>query len=660
MNKYGLGKSGKSGLVWGYALFLLVLTLCSLGVVTQATALAAQYHPALGRPVYRDFYWPWQVLVWWYTLPGSHPYITPRIFQGQMFFVLPQVGVFTLWLLFSAKPRGKSDLHGSAHWAGEKDIRAAGLLNGKGVYVGAFDSNGHRKYLRHDGPEHLMAFAPTRSGKGVGLVLPTLLSWPGSTIVLDIKGENWALTAGWRRKQGQKVLRFDPSDISGCSACFNPLAEIRLDGPRAIPDAQNIANMIVDSRGHGLKDYWNKAAFSFLGGALLHCMVMTLHRENRCATLNDLSRMMADPDCYMSQLFDQMLETDHGEILQAHYGTAAEDGQAVTGFIQSAAREMQNKAANEQSGVVSTAVSNLALYRDPVVANTTSRSDFTIHDLMHHDQPVSLYLVVRPSDIDRLQPLIRLILNIILRHLTEDMRFADGRSVANYRHRLLLMLDEFTALGKLEIFERSLAFMAGYGIKSYIIVQDLTQLQGTYGKEESIMSNCHLRMAFAPNKVETARVLSDMTGKATVVHRKTSVSGSRSGHLGRANVSIQETARPLLTPDECMRLPGAEKDGRGRIKSAGSMLIFPAGFPPVLGKQILYFQDPEFSRRSRMAAPETSDAIAPGSIPVQQMKEPVSKDLPDDLADDLETRLAQAFASGPRSETSGEEPHETR
>jgi type IV secretion system protein VirD4 len=660
VNKYGLGARKKSWALWGYALFFLGVVLCSLSVVTQATAQAALYHPALGKPFYRLYYWPWQVLVWWYTLPSSHPYISPQIVKGQMTFVLPQVAVIGFWLLFVVKPRGKDDLHGSARWAGEKDVKAAGLFDGKGVYVGAFDCAGQRRYLRHNGPEHLMAFAPTRSGKGVGLVLPTLLSWPESTIVLDIKGENWALTSGWRKKEGQNVFKFDPTDISGTSARFNPLEEIRIDGPRAIPDTQNVANMIVDSRGKGLKDYWNKAAFSFLGGALLHCLVMTRQRHGRCATLHDLSLMMADPDCYMSQLFDEMIETDHVAILQGLFSMNEEDAVAIREFVQSAAREMQNKAANELSGVVSTAVSNLALYRDPVVAKATAHSDFSIHDLMFHEKPVSLYLVVRPSDIDRLQPLIRLIINTILRKLTEDMQFADGRSVAGYKHRLLLMLDEFTSLGRLEIFERALAFMAGYGIKSYIIVQDLAQLQAAYGKEESIMSNCHLRMAFAPNKLETAKVLSGMTGQTTVVHKRTSISGNRAGHLGRANVSIQETARPLLTPDECMRLPGAIKDSRGRIKGAGDMLIFPAGFPPILGKQILYFQDPTFGKRARISAPEGSDCLTPQTSQAPQIHRTPQADVSvsqTPLEDDISRKFSEELRKQTRPDEGSDETH---
>lgn len=261
------------------------------------------------------------------------------------------------------------------------------------------------------------------------------------------------------------------------------------------------------------------------------------------------------------------------------------------------------------SGVLSTVLSNLALYRDPIVALNTSRCDFRIRDLMHQDTPVSLYLVLSPNDLDRLQPLIRLIVNLAMRRMTEKMEFEGGQTKATYKHKLLLLLDEFTSLGKLEIMERALAFCAGYGVKVMIIVQDLTQLQGAYGKEESIMSNCHIRAAFAPNKIETARVLSDMAGKTTVVEHKTSFSGSSMGHMKNSSISVSETARPLLTPDEVLCLPGLVKDARGKVIEGGAMLIFVAGMPCIMGKQMLFFQNPTFAPRARIVAPGCSDRI---------------------------------------------------
>jgi type IV secretion system protein VirD4 len=228
---------------------------------------------------------------------------------------------------------------------------------------------------------------------------------------------------------------------------------------------------------------------------------------------------------------------------------------------------------------------------------------------MNHDKPVNLYLVVAPGEIERLRPLIRIIITQLINRQTAKMEFADGTSKAGYKHRLLLMLDEMTSLGKIKILEEALAYMAGYGLKAYLIVQDLVQLNNKYGKENAILGNCHVKIAYAPNNPDTAKILSEMAGKATVVEEKTSLSGSRTGMLKNASVSISETARPLLTQDECSRLPAPEKDAAGRIIKPGHMLIFTAGQSPVYGMQILYFLDPVFSARSRMPAPARSDVI---------------------------------------------------
>ena len=470
-------------------------------------------------------------------------------------------------------------------------------------------------YLRHNGPEHILVFAPTRSGKGVGLILPTLLAWEGSSIVLDIKGENWALTAGWRKSQDQVVLRFDPSDPSGASAAFNPLEELRLDTMMAIPDVQNMAAMLVDPNGKGLEDHWSKAAFAMLAGAILHCAIMVRHSQGNTATLYDLSCMLADESRTIKDLFKEMVETPHAKLLQEIFpGAEGPDfGVKAHIFIASSAREMLNKAENEASGVVSTALTNLALYRDPVVALNTGHCDFRIHDLMNHEKPVNLYLVISPADIDRMRPLLRLMVDMIVRRICAKMEFADGSSKAGYKHRLLLLLDEFTSLGKLPIMEKALAYIAGYGGKVYIIVQDITQLNGVYGKENALMANCHVRIAYAPNTIETAKTLSDMTGKTTVVEEKVSLSGSRTGHMKNASVNVTETARPLLTPDECMRLPGPEKDSQSRVIKPGDMLIFTAGQSPIYGRQILYFFDPVFSARAKVPVPGLN-AVYPSGI----------------------------------------------
>jgi type IV secretion system protein VirD4 len=275
------------------------------------------------------------------------------------------------------------------------------------------------------------------------------------------------------------------------------------------------------------------------------------------------------------------------------------------------AQAILNKPDEEAGSVLSTVISNLGLFRDPVVARNTSKSSFKIRHLMNHDDPVSCYLVINPNDQLRLMPLTRLVLTQIVFTLAARMEFADGRSSEAYKHRLLLLLDEFPSLGKMDLFERALGFIGGYGLKAYIMVQGLPQLFKSYGKDESIRVGCHIQVAFAPNDLETCEYLSKSTGQATILKENYSESFQEGKLFGSKSrqTSLQEVQRPLMTPDECRRLPGLRKNSSGDVVDAGNMLIFPAGFSAIYGNQVLYFQDSEMDRRSKIPPPEKSDNL---------------------------------------------------
>jgi type IV secretion system protein VirD4 len=272
--------------------------------------------------------------------------------------------------------------------------------------------------------------------------------------------------------------------------------------------------------------------------------------------------------------------------------------------VASAARELLNKSDNERSGVLSTAMSFLGLYRDPVVAQVTRRCDWRIADIAGEEKPTTLYLVVPPSDISRTKPLIRLILNQIGRRLTEDL------NATNRRHRVLLMLDEFPALGRLDFFESALAFMAGYGLKSFLIAQSLNQIEKAYGANNSILDNCHVRVSFATNDERTAKRVSDALGTATEMRAMKNYAGHRlSPWLGHLMVSRSETARPLMTPGEVMQLPATDE------------IVMVAGAPPIRAKKARYFEDrrlaerilptPKQSEQTTIPKPDDWSALAP-------------------------------------------------
>ena len=551
-----------------------VLSVTSLWAATQWAASMLAYQPALG-PALVDLpivklYAPWQLFTWWLAFDTQAPGVfLPAGAVAALGGVLS--GAFAIGgTARRARRRSRPTTYGSARWADFADINKARLLRDRGVVLGLYGD----RYLRHEGPEHVLAVAPTRSGKGVGLVLPTLLTWPGSAVIHDIKGENWELTSGWRARFSHCLL-FDPTNPA--SARFNPLLEVR-KGPHEVRDVQNIADILVDPEGtRDRRDHWDKTAHTLLTGAILH----VLYAEGE-KTLARVATFLADPSRSIVRTLRIMLTTNH-------LGT--EDAPQVHPAVASIARELLNKSENERSGVVSTAMSLLALYRDPLIAANTAASDWRISDLMAAGRPVSLYLVVPPSDISRTRPLVRLILNQIARRLTETL----PESRAASRPRLLLMLDEFPALGRLDFFETLLAFMAGYGVRAFLVAQSLNQIDRAYGVNHAILDNCHVRVAFAPNDERTARRLSEALGTATEIRRHRNVSGSRlSAWLPHLTMSEQETPRPLLTPGEVLQLPADEA------------LVLVSGAPPIRTRKLQYYADHNFLTRC-LAAPPLSE-----------------------------------------------------
>jgi type IV secretion system protein VirD4 len=390
--------------------------------------------------------------------------------------------------------------------------------------------------------------------------VPSLLTWPGSAIVHDIKGENWELTAGFRAKHG-RVLLFDPTNPD--SAAYNPLLEVRR-GDWEVRDVQNVADVLVDPEGSlERRNHWEKTSHSLLVGAILHVLYAEADK-----TLAGVAAFLSDPKRPIETTLKAMMTTPHLGEAGPHP------------VVASAARELLNKADNERSGVLSTAMSFLGLYRDPIVAKVTRCCDWRIADLNESERPATLYLVVPPSDISRTKPLIRLVLNQIGRRLTEDLHAKDRRQ------RVLMMLDEFPALGRLDFFESTLAFMAGYGLKAFLIAQSLNQIEKAYGPNNAILDNCHVRVSFATNDERTAKRVSDALGMATELRAMKNYAGSRlSPWLGHLMISRQETARPLLTSGEIMQLPPDDE------------LVLVSGCPPIRARKARYYEDQELNAR---------------------------------------------------------------
>jgi type IV secretion system protein VirD4 len=547
-------------ILWGQIAAVGSIVIFAVWAATQWTAGALGFQPALGAPWFRlgDYpvYPPPAFFWWWFAYDAYAP---PIFYRGAMIAAsggFASIIVAIAMSVWRARERQRAETYGSARWAEAGDIRRAGMLGDAGVILGRFG----RTYLRHDGAEHILCFAPTRSGKGVGLVVPTLLTWPGSCIVHDIKGENWQLTSGFRAQHG-RVLLFDPTNIA--SAAYNPLLEVRR-GEWEVRDVQNVADVLVDPEGSLEKrNHWEKTSHSLLVGAILHVLYA---EEDK--SLAGVAAFLSDPRRGIATTLRIMQTT-------AHLGEGG-----VHPVVAAAAQDLLNKSANERSGVLSTAMSFLGLYRDPVIAAVTRRSNWRIADLVAGETATSLYLVVPPGDISRTKPLIRLILNQIGRRLTEELN-PRARS-----QRLLLMLDEFPALGRLDFFESALAFMAGYGIKAFLIAQSLNQIEKAYGQNNAILDNCHVRVSFATNDERTAKRISDALGTATELRAMKNYAGHRlSPWLGHLMVSRTETARALLTPGEVMQLPPDQE------------IVMVAGVAPIRASKARYYTDPRFMAR---------------------------------------------------------------
>ena len=545
---------------WGHGTAVIASIFFAIWGATQWTAWQLGFQPELGSPWFELGGWPVYyppALLWWWWFYDAY---APSIFNhaGLAAASGGPLAVAVAFAMSRWRARQARDVstYGTARWATRKEIKDAGLLGEDGVVLGKFGN----RYLRHDGPEHILCFAPTRSGKGVGVVVPTLLTWPGSSIVHDIKGENWEITSGFRATIG-RVLRFDPTNPA--SDAYNPLLEVRR-GEWEVRDVQNIADILVDPEGSlDRRNHWEKTSHSLLVGVILHVLYAEPHK-----TLAGVANFLSDPRRPIEATLRAMMETPHLGPGKVHP------------VIASSARELLNKSETERSNVLSTAMSYLGLYRDPVVARVTSHSAWHIADLVDNPEPTTLFLVVPPSDINRTKPLIRLILNQVGRRLTESIE-----SVRK-RHPLLLMLDEFPALGRLDFFESQLAFMAGYGIKALLIAQSLNQIERAYGQNNSILDNCHVRVTFATNDERTGRRVSDSLGTATKLRESFNFAGDRlAPWLSHLMVSCQEIARPLATIGEVQQLAVPDE------------IIMVAGLAPISAKKAHYYEDRRFRER---------------------------------------------------------------
>lgn len=639
------------------AFVIMILSVFGFGILpTQWFAAQYQYDPNLGEALFRfnsfAFYMPMDWVMWGWRLSDiealkSNVHVLTILGTSTLALaIFLGIGV-AYWL--GRYTEGMDGLHGTAHWAERDDIDKTAFIPShgykpSGVVVGSvmLDSGGkvihpsHKKYnrrykqkfikgkglfsrkvpdrdsnmrpkyeirkavisslelMRDGGNTHIFAFCPTRSGKGVGLVIPTLLTWQDSVMVNDPKGEAFALTGGFRAAAGQDVIKYEPACTNGTGARWNPLDEIRIYTLHDVSDSQMIMSMACDPEGEGLKDYFDKAGYEFMTSLALH-----MRYAEKDGSLAGIANFLGDPNWDSDkQMYEHMVNAVHDTEGKMGWKDSLGKPTKTHPMIANAAKTMLNKEDKDRSGVLSTAKSLLSLYLDPIVAMNTCCSDFLVRDLMTGKKPVSLYYVVGPADMERMTPLTRLFYALFIRRNAADMEFAEGRSAKNYTFPLLMIIDEATSLKKLPILQEALGYVAGYGIRMFMLVQDITQVEELYGDKQSFDSGAETRIVYAPNKIETAEKLARMTGKTTITEENASNSRDVIGiKAGSVSLSTSKTARDLMTADEFLMLHDQD------------MVIFIKGQPPVYGRKAFFYENPVMSARAKMPAPARSAVL---------------------------------------------------
>ncbi|MGV1768402.1 type IV secretory system conjugative DNA transfer family protein [Rhizobium rhizogenes] len=442
-----------------------------------------------------------------------------------------------------------ADTHGSARFATAKEV-APLTRTDDGLLIGRDGKTG--KLLRYDGPAHLLTMAPTRTGKGVGTIIPNLLTADRSVICIDPKGENAKITGRARETFGP-VHVLDPFGVTGMrSAAFNPLDTLDPASLDIAEDASTLADALVfDEPGMAGEAHWNEEAKALISGLLLKIVAAESPGRRHLGTLREYLTMA--PESFAA-LLKRMQESDE-----------------AGGLIARASNRHLGKSDREAAGVLSAAQRHTHFLDSPRMTAVLGRSDFRFADLKRNN--VTVFLVLPP---DRLSTYSRW-----LRLLASQSLLDMARDPAKPPVPVLYLLDEFAALGHLAPVERAMGLMAGYGVQLWPILQDVHQLRATYGQRAgTFLSNAGVLQVFGVNDHDSARLVSDLLGQETVVFQTMAraLDSDKSG----ISYSQQHTARPLLTPDEVRNLP------------AQGQLLFLAGQRPIVAAKLAYYADPEF------------------------------------------------------------------
>lgn len=465
------------------------------------------------------------------------------------------VSLSPLALLF-LKPREK--LHGEARFARRSDIRNAGLLDGcdDGIIVGRVGSTfltaGMARY------PHVMLAAPTGSGKGVGVVIPNLLNWNHSVIVLDIKQENWALTAGFRQQCGHEVFLFDPASTDRRTHRWNPLAYVRDDPGLRVDDVQKIGNIIFPDVA-GTDPIWTASCRSLFLGLVLY----VFETPGAQRTLGQVAREAFGDDEALRQQLDQRYQ----------------QGFSLSPACESSLADYLNTSEVTRTSIRKTFTSRFELFLNPIIDAATADNDFDLHALRR--TRMSIYIGITPDNLSRMAPILNLFFQQVIDLNTREL--PEHNKALKYQ--CLLILDEFRSLGKLPLIVEAIAFLRGYGVRLLPIFQSPSQVKEVYGEDaaKSFFQNHALRVSYTPADIDTATEISRELGNNTV--KTSSLSRPSAFGQGQRTVSDSEQSRALLLPQEALALGDDE------------VLLFPRGARPIRATKIRWYRESIFKQR---------------------------------------------------------------
>ena len=486
--------------------------------------------------------------------------------------------------------RQKDNSYGTARWANLDDLDLLGVLKNKytdGVILGLAKGLFKEYKVIDNSNTHIALIAPTRAGKGVGVIIPTLLNWQSSSIILDLKKENYVKTAGFREKVlKHKIIKFAPHDEN--SSSYNPLAQIRLRTKYEYVDTQIIADILTDPGEGKARDHWVTQASALLVALILHvCYEKT--KKGEVASLGHVMDFFNDPSKPILERILELMKFNHSddpEFFSTIYDSSQNAGinPGTHPIVSRTAAEIINKDPRESSGIISSCITAITLYKDPIIRKNTTAVDFKINDLMNDKTPVDLYVIIEAASISVLSPLIRILISQIIGILCPKMEDPDKMP---HKHKLLLMLDEFPAFGKIPLLEKALAYIAGYGMKAVVIAQGINQLRQAYGDKNMILENCSTAVFYTPQATDkaTAELISALLGKRTL---KTQNKSFKALKLDIGNISENKIARELLTPEEVMRYSDKKN------------LIFFKGKPTYRGIKLTYYNNSHFKDKAKI------------------------------------------------------------